>query len=64
MEEIECKPAPKYKVGQVVVMNSLKKQLPFRIVSVRWQDGWFYGWNSRNAAAEEMIRKLTPEEVG
>ncbi len=59
------RPEPKFKVGQVVVMESVKKQLPFRILFVEWGDpGWFYGWNSKNAAAESMIRKLTPQEVG
>lgn len=61
---MENRPEPKYKVGQIVVMNSLKKQLPFRIVSVVWNEGWFYGWNSKNVAAENMIRALRPEEVG
>jgi hypothetical protein len=61
---MEIRPEPKYKVGQVVVMNSLKKQLPFRILFVEWNDGWFYGWNSKNSSSESSIRKLTPEEVG
>ena len=60
---MEERPEPKFKVGQVVVMNSLKKQLPFRIVSVEWSDGWFYGWNSKNLASEGMIRKLNSEEI-
>jgi hypothetical protein len=61
------KPEPKFKVGQVVVMNSTKKQMPFRIVSVIWGDigeGWFYGWNSKNALSERSIRLLTHEEAG
>jgi hypothetical protein len=62
--ETEGRPEPKFRVGQVVVMNSLKKQLPFRILFVEWNDGWFYGWNSKNASSESSIRKLTPEEVG
>jgi hypothetical protein len=61
---MEDRPQPKYKVGQIVIINSIKKQLPFRILFVEWHDGWFYGWNSKNAASEPMIRKLTPEEVG
>lgn len=61
---MEQRPEPKFKVGQVVVMNSLSKELPFRIVSVEWCDGWFYGWTSKNLASESMIRKLNSEEIG
>ena len=31
---------PKFKKGQIVVMKSLKKQPPFRILEVIWEDGW------------------------
>lgn len=56
---------PKLKVGQVVVMKSLKKELPFRILEVVESDGdWFYGWNRRNLASEHMLRVLTAEEKG
>ena len=58
------KTEPKFKVGQIVVMNSVKKQLPFRILAMEWNDGWFYAWNSKNYASEGMIRKCTPEEIG
>jgi hypothetical protein len=58
------KPAPKFKVGQIVVMKGLKKQLPFRILRTEWSDGWFYAWNRRNFASEDMIRALTPDEIG
>jgi len=58
------RPEPKFKVGQLVVMSSLKKQLPFRIRAVIWEDGWFYQWNRKHAAAEHMIRGLTAEEIG
>jgi hypothetical protein len=58
------RPEPKFKVGQIVVMNSLKKQLPFRIQSVTWYYGWNYAWNRKNYASESMIRKLTPDEYG
>lgn len=53
---------PKFHVGQIVVVKSLKKQLPFRIIGVTWNDGWFYQWNRRNYAAESMLRELTDEE--
>ena len=57
-------PTPKFHVGQVVVMTSIKKELPFRIVSIEpVEDGWFYGWNSKNFVAESSVRKLKPEEV-
>ena len=58
------KTEPKYKVGQIVVMKSLTKQLPFRILGVSWDDGWYYQWNRNNYASEGMIRALTPEEKG
>jgi hypothetical protein len=56
------KTLPKFKVGQVVVMNSTKKQIPFRILEAIWNDGWFYRWNRKNYAHEGMIRELTDEE--
>lgn len=58
------KPQPKFKVGQIVVMKGLKKQLPFRILGMVWNDGWFYRWDRRNCASEHMIRELTEEEKG
>lgn len=61
-EQSENRPEPKYKVGQVVVLNA--RQLPFRILDVEWSEGWFYAWNRKNYASEGMIRKLTPEEIG
>ena len=57
------RPIPKFKVGQIVVMNSTKKQIPFRIQDVIWEGEWFYKWNRKNAAAEHMIRALTDEEI-
>jgi hypothetical protein len=57
------KTKPKFKTGQIVVMNNFKRT-PFRIVETVWNDGWFYKWNRNNAAAESMIRELTPEEKG
>ncbi|MFA5715470.1 MAG: hypothetical protein WC998_07010 [Candidatus Paceibacterota bacterium] len=45
-------------------MTTIKKQLPFRIIDIYWHDGWFYFWNSKNAASESMIRELTPIEKG
>jgi hypothetical protein len=62
---MESKPEAKFKVGQIVVMKSLKKQLPFRIIAMECtEDGWFYAWNRKNYAAESMIRAVTPEESG
>jgi hypothetical protein len=58
------KPEPRFKVGQVVMMKSLKKPMPFRILDTLWDGEWFYYWNRRNAAAEHMLRELTPEERG
>jgi hypothetical protein len=62
------RPEPKYKVGQIVVMKGLKKALPFRILKTFWHDGWFYAWNRKNYASEDMIRdmirEVTPEEKG
>lgn len=67
-EEVEMQetdmPRPKFKVGQVVVMNATKQQIPFRIRGVEWHDGWFYQWNRRNWASEHMLRRLSDEEKG
>ncbi len=57
------KTEPKFKVGQIVVMND-KKQTPFRVIGAIWMDGWFYKWSNRSAAQENMIRELTPKEKG
>ncbi len=54
----------RFKVGQVVVMKSLKRELPFRIIGIRWEDGWYYQWNQNNYASERMLRELTPHEKG
>jgi hypothetical protein len=56
---------PKYKIGQVVMMKSLKKPLPFLILGMIFAEGeWFYQWNKKNYAAEHMIRELQQEELG
>jgi hypothetical protein len=55
---------PKFKIGQIVIMKSLKKP-PFRILGMRWYDDeWYYQWNRNNFATEFMIRELTPAEKG
>ncbi|MFA5049051.1 MAG: hypothetical protein WC516_08560 [Patescibacteria group bacterium] len=54
----------KYKVGQIVVLKSVKKEPPFRILSIQWNDGWFYQWNRDNFASEGMLRELTDIEKG
>lgn len=58
------KTEPKFKVGQVVAIKSIRKEPPFRILGMMWNDGWYYQWNSKNYASEEMVRELTPEEKG
>jgi hypothetical protein len=58
-----CKTKPKFKTGQIVIMND-HKGTPFRIIESVWNSGWFYKWNKNNAAAESMIRELTAEEKG
>ena len=55
---------PKFKVGQIVVLTTIKKELPFRIFDRYWNDGWFYFWNRKNAAAESMLRELNSTEKG
>lgn len=55
---------PKYKVGQIVVMASTRRELTFRILSIKWDDGYYYQWNKNNYASEEMLRGLTDEEKG
>lgn len=63
-KKISEKTEPKFKIGQIVMMKSLKKPLPFKILGLMWEDGWFYQWNKKNYAAEYMLRGLTPEEKG
>ena len=58
------RPEPKFKVGQIVAMDGMKKQPVFRILTMHYDNGWFYAWNRRNYASENMIRGLTPEEKG
>lgn len=56
------KTEPKFKIGQIVVMKNFKKELPFRIIDIYWDEGWFYFWNRKNAASETMLRELTEKE--
>lgn len=58
------KTEPKYKIGQIVVLKSVKKESPFRILDIQWNDGWYYQWNRDNFASENMIRELTDIEKG
>jgi hypothetical protein len=59
------RPEPMFSVGQIAVMKSLKREMPFRVTSVDWIDGdWFYGWDSKNVAHQHMVRKATLEEIG
>jgi hypothetical protein len=53
---------PKFRVGQVVTMNSTRKQIPFKILEVVWMNGWFYRYDRKNCVHEGMIRSLTDEE--
>jgi hypothetical protein len=58
---MEDGPEPEFKIGQLVVTTSIRKELSFRIVSVQRGDaGWSSGSNSKNAAAVRMIRELIP----
>lgn len=62
---MEERPKPKFKVGQIVVMKSVKRQLPFRILGTVLEGGeWYYRWDRKNHAAEHMLRELTAEEKG
>lgn len=54
----------KFKIGQIAVIKSLKREPPFRIISIKWEDGWFYQWNKNNFASEGMLRELTDLEKG
>jgi hypothetical protein len=59
------RPEPKFKVGQIVIAKHIKKEIPFRIVSMTFESGeWFYGWNKSNMAAEHMLRAQTVAEMG
>lgn len=58
------KPEPKYKIEQIVVIRTIKNQLPFRIKDIMWNDDWFYQYNKNNWFSEGMLRELTPVEKG
>lgn len=58
------KPEPKYKIEQIVVLRTIKNQLPFRIKDIMWNDDWFYQYNKNNWFSESMLRELTPVEKG
>jgi hypothetical protein len=59
------KPEPKFKIGQVVMIQHLRKAMPFKILAVTYEDdGWYYKWNRNNYASEAMIRELTKVEKG
>lgn len=64
MADEAVKTEPKYAVGQVVILASGKKNIPFRILAMEWDAGWFYAYNRRNYVAESMIRLLTDDETG
>lgn len=56
---------PKFKVGQVVVVTSIKIPLPIRIREVVKQDDeWFYAFDKKYLFPEHMLRELTPKENG
>lgn len=56
---------PEYKIGQVVMLRSLKAALPFKVLGMIYEhDEWYYRWDRKNYAAEHMIRELTLEEMG
>lgn len=58
-------PAPRFKVGQIVVMKSVRMKVPFRILEITCRAGeWFYRFNRNNWAAEHMLRDQTAEEMG
>lgn len=61
MEKTEAK----FHVGQIVVMKSLKRELPFRVLGIKYDDGmWYYQWNRNNFASEGMLREQTELEKG
>lgn len=63
----DARPEPKFQKDQIVVMKSLRRQLPFKILDLVWHEEtgeWFYKWNRNNAAAEHMLRGLTKNERG
>ena len=57
-------PTPKFKVGQIVVVKSAKRQPVFRILATHFAGEWTYAWNRNNYACEHMLRALTAEEKG
>lgn len=59
------KAEPKFKVGQIVIIKSGNRAIPFRILGMMYEyDEWYYQWNRKNFAAEHMIRSLSIEEIG
>ncbi len=55
---------PKFKVGQVVMLT-MRREQPFKILAVRKDcGGYFYAWNRNNYASEHLVRELTKEEKG
>ena len=64
-EQQEQRPAPRFKIGQVVVVVSVKKQPMFRIGNHIWHEGeWNYEFQRKQFAAEHMLRPLSSEEIG
>jgi hypothetical protein len=55
----------RYKVGQVVMVQVGKRELPMKILSVVESNGdFFYKYDRKNAVHEAMVRPLTAEEKG
>ena len=64
-ETIIAKSNPKFKVGQVVMIQHARRAMPFKILAVTYEDdGWYYQWNRNNFASEAMLRELTKAEKG
>lgn len=56
--------SPKFRVGQIVVLTSTKKEMPFRIIDISVSDeGFFYAFNRKNYAAESSIRSVRNDEI-
>lgn len=55
---------PKFRVGQIVVMTSLKREMPFRIIAIEGEEGeWFYAFNKSNFIAETSLRNVRNYEI-
>lgn len=64
MTDIQQRPEPRFKVGQVVMVANSDRQPPMKISAITWMNGWFYGWGFGNIVYEVTLRPLSIDEIG